>query len=285
MAGTVACAAREAPRREGPAPGENRVGLFGRGSRVRARAPEGLGRLSWAGFFLRTQAGALVDGNSRSYERQRLSRPGPPSLGQAGSSRSPGPRDRALTWGARGGGRRKPGPGFRGAPRPLLLGLHGLRAHPALGFQQRLDAERQRAESLTVPVPRPEPSGVHAEQSRGQALTGGRWASGARRAQRGGSAPRECWRLGGAPSLGAILIKSGAPFVPSCPIATVTAAWVQTPIGFADPGGGDGQRGAGPPADPGLGPLHPSPGLPGAPRRFPRARCGRAGIRLGHRGA
>lgn len=39
------------------------------------------------------------------------------------------------------GGRRKPGPGFRGAPQPLLLGLHGLRAQPALGFQQRLDAE------------------------------------------------------------------------------------------------------------------------------------------------
>lgn len=227
-----------------------------------------------------------MDGYFRSYERQRLSRPGPPSPGQAGSSRSPGPRDRALTWGAREGGRREPGPGFRGAPRPLLLGMHGLRAQPALGFQQRLDAEGQRAEPRTVPVPRPEPSGVHAEQSRGHALTGGRWASGARRAQRGGSAQRDCRGLGGAPSLGALFIKSGAPFIPSCPIASVAAAWLQTPIGFADPGGGVGQGGAGPPAEPRTGShVSPSPGQPGAPRRFPRARCGRAGMRLGHRGA
>lgn len=164
----------------GPAPRYSTVDLFGGDRGDRAREPEGLGRLLWAGFFLCTQAGALVDGYFRSYQRQRLSRPGPPSPGQAGSSRSPGPRDRALTWGARGGGRREPGPGFRDAPRPLP-GLHGLGAQPALGLQQRLDAEGQRAGPRTVPVVRPKPSRVHAERSGAM-----RWPQGAGLAEPGG---------------------------------------------------------------------------------------------------
>ena len=266
MAETVGCAARETDKRPcvcgcGPRPRQSRVDLFGGHRADRARAPEGLGGLSWAGFFLYTQAGALVDGYFRSYERQRLSRPGPPSPGRAGSSRSPGTRDRALTWGAGGGGRREPGPGFRGTPRPLP-GLHGLRARPALGLQQRLDTEGQRPGPRTVPVVRPKPSQVHAERSGAM-----RWPGGAGLAEPGGATWRQRdARLPGAPRRPLPrfpFYKKQRPFQTQLSIAAVAATWVQTPLDFADPEGGHGQGGAGPPAKPRT--------APRAPRRFPGA--------------
>lgn len=101
------------------------------------------------------------------------------SLGQAGLLAA---RDRA-TGHYVGRSRRPAKPGLGpAAPCGLPPGCTSSEPSRVPGFQQRLDAERQRAEFPTVPVPRPEPSGVHAEQSRGQALTGGAGLGGAWRA-------------------------------------------------------------------------------------------------------
>lgn len=171
---------------------------MGRGSGCGLARAGGLG---WAGFFLRTKAGRLAAGY---FPKFRATAPLPPwssGLAPGGLSRGPGPCDRALTWGARAGGRREPGPGLRGGARPLLPGL---RAQPALRLQQRVDTEGQRAGPRAVPATCPEPRGVHDERRRGHARAGRRGACGARRARCGESASCGCLGLGGAPALRAL---------------------------------------------------------------------------------
>lgn len=138
---------------------------MGRGSRA-----GGLGQ-AVVGWFLSSHSGRRVSRwLFRDYERQRLSRPGPPSLGQAGSSRSPGPRDRALTWGARG----RPAETRDSAARSLSSwGCTG--SEPSQRSASSNDSTpKGSGPSLSrSPSHVLSPAGFHAEQSRGQALTGG----------------------------------------------------------------------------------------------------------------
>lgn len=67
------------------APQQSRVDAWLLGMRLQGlHTPKAWGDFGWAGFFLRSQAGWLV-ATFRSYERERPSRPGSSSLGQAGS--------------------------------------------------------------------------------------------------------------------------------------------------------------------------------------------------------
>lgn len=150
--------AKKARGRGVPTPAQGRAEAGLRGTQERLRECARLGR-AVSGYFPKLRATARL----------------PPWSSESGPG-GPGPGDRALTWGGSADGRREPGPGLRGAPRPLLPGLRGLPAQPALRFQQRFHTEGQRAGPRAVPATRPQPRGVHDERRGGHARAGGRGA-------------------------------------------------------------------------------------------------------------